>query len=223
MDRRPELQPRTRTLWEQLTTPDPAIRDFLKIPHDDDGATGDADRRTCTLMDAIGRESRGESAGRGTISWKPRLRDRLRLRRDANVRSAATSDRSAVFDGSEEEEEESKDEAPPPDSVSLMALMEQADNHWDDDDDEDEEQSGASASDSGAVAGGDEEDGEGRHEQDEEEETARACCVCMVRHKGAAFIPCGHTFCRLCSRDLWLARASCPLCNAFIHDVLHIF
>uniref|UniRef100_A0ACD5XCB3 Uncharacterized protein n=1 Tax=Avena sativa TaxID=4498 RepID=A0ACD5XCB3_AVESA len=220
MDRGQELQPRTRTLWEQLTTPDPAIRDFLKIPHDDEdgggGGGGDADPRPCTLMDAIGRESRGESAGRGTIRWKPRLRDRLRLRRDANARSAATSDRSAVFDGSEEEEEESKDEAPPPDSVSLMALMEQADNHWDNDDDEED-----SGSDSGAV---EEENGEGRHEQDEEEEEmARACCVCMERHKGAAFIPCGHTFCRLCSRDLWLARASCPLCNAFIHDVLHIF
>ncbi|KAK1353042.1 LON peptidase N-terminal domain and RING finger protein 3-like [Heracleum sosnowskyi] len=23
------------------------------------------------------------------------------------------------------------------------------------------------------------------------------CCVCMVRHKGAAFTPCGHTFCSL--------------------------
>ncbi|RDX98409.1 hypothetical protein CR513_18661, partial [Mucuna pruriens] len=30
------------------------------------------------------------------------------------------------------------------------------------------------------------------------------CCVCMVRHKGAAFIPCGHTFCRMCSREIWL-------------------
>ncbi|KAK4566262.1 hypothetical protein RGQ29_002487 [Quercus rubra] len=37
------------------------------------------------------------------------------------------------------------------------------------------------------------------------------CCVCMVRKKGAAFIPCGHTFCRVCSRELWLNRGSCPL------------
>ncbi|XP_071716963.1 uncharacterized protein [Rutidosis leptorrhynchoides] len=49
------------------------------------------------------------------------------------------------------------------------------------------------------------------------------CCVCMVRHKGAAFIPCGHTFCRLCSRELFVKRASCPLCNHFIVEILDIF
>ncbi|XP_020599067.1 uncharacterized protein LOC110038542 [Phalaenopsis equestris] len=49
------------------------------------------------------------------------------------------------------------------------------------------------------------------------------CCVCMVRRKGAAFIPCGHTFCRVCSRELWTCRGSCPLCNAIILDILDIF
>ncbi|KAJ0742331.1 putative transcription factor C2H2 family [Helianthus annuus] len=49
------------------------------------------------------------------------------------------------------------------------------------------------------------------------------CCVCMVRHKGAAFIPCGHTFCRLCSRELFVKRASCPLCNNLILEILDIF
>lgn len=49
------------------------------------------------------------------------------------------------------------------------------------------------------------------------------CCVCMRRNKGAAFIPCGHTFCRVCSRDLWLNRGSCPLCNRSILEILDIF
>ncbi|XP_051113191.1 uncharacterized protein LOC127239199 [Andrographis paniculata] len=49
------------------------------------------------------------------------------------------------------------------------------------------------------------------------------CCVCMERHKGAAFIPCGHTFCRLCSRELWSQRGNCPLCNNHILEVLDIF
>ncbi|XP_076928261.1 uncharacterized protein LOC143592168 [Bidens hawaiensis] len=49
------------------------------------------------------------------------------------------------------------------------------------------------------------------------------CCVCMVRHKGAAFIPCGHTFCRHCSRELFVKRASCPLCNNLILEILDIF
>ncbi|KAJ7967749.1 putative RING/U-box protein [Quillaja saponaria] len=49
------------------------------------------------------------------------------------------------------------------------------------------------------------------------------CCVCMVRKKGAAFIPCGHTFCRVCSRELWLNRGSCPLCNrSILRDSGHI-
>ncbi|GAB4826530.1 hypothetical protein Ancab_033425 [Ancistrocladus abbreviatus] len=51
----------------------------------------------------------------------------------------------------------------------------------------------------------------------------RVCCVCMERKKGAAFIPCGHTFCRLCSRDLWLNRGTCPLCNRLILQILDIF
>ncbi|KAI3884172.1 hypothetical protein MKX03_013085 [Papaver bracteatum] len=49
------------------------------------------------------------------------------------------------------------------------------------------------------------------------------CCVCMIRPKGAAFIPCGHTFCRLCSRKLWVNRGNCPLCNTFILEILDIF
>ncbi|EPS57634.1 hypothetical protein M569_17184, partial [Genlisea aurea] len=49
------------------------------------------------------------------------------------------------------------------------------------------------------------------------------CCVCMVRHKGAAFIPCGHTFCRRCSREVWVQRGHCPLCNNAIVEILDIF
>ncbi|KHN32986.1 hypothetical protein glysoja_009977 [Glycine soja] len=49
------------------------------------------------------------------------------------------------------------------------------------------------------------------------------CCVCMGRKKGAALIPCGHTFCRVCSRELWLNRGSCPLCNRSILEILDIF
>lgn len=49
------------------------------------------------------------------------------------------------------------------------------------------------------------------------------CCVCMGRRKGAAFIPCGHTFCRVCSREMWLNRGSCPICNRSILEILDIF
>ncbi|XP_056166685.1 uncharacterized protein LOC115676224 [Syzygium oleosum] len=72
--------------------------------------------------------------------------------------------------------------------------------------------------------------GDGQEEEEVEEGSGRGrggeqsyCCVCMVRHKGAAFIPCGHTFCRLCSRELWVSRGNCPLCNNFIVEILDIF
>lgn len=49
------------------------------------------------------------------------------------------------------------------------------------------------------------------------------CSICMVRHKGAAFIHCGHTFCRLCSRELCFQKGNCPLCNNYILEILDIF
>ncbi|XP_010418230.1 PREDICTED: death-associated inhibitor of apoptosis 1-like [Camelina sativa] len=49
------------------------------------------------------------------------------------------------------------------------------------------------------------------------------CCVCMGREKGAAFIPCGHTYCRVCSREIWANRGTCPLCNRSIFDVLDLY
>ncbi|GAV90756.1 zf-C3HC4_3 domain-containing protein, partial [Cephalotus follicularis] len=49
------------------------------------------------------------------------------------------------------------------------------------------------------------------------------CCLCMERDKGAAFIPCGHTFCRVCSRELWVNRRSCPICTRSILQILDIF
>ncbi|CAK8560180.1 unnamed protein product [Lathyrus sativus] len=64
---------------------------------------------------------------------------------------------------------------------------------------------------------------EKREEEGENVSVERNCCVCMVRHKGAAFIPCGHTFCRMCSRELWVSRGNCPLCNNLILEVLDIF
>jgi hypothetical protein len=105
--------------------------------------------------------------------------------------------------------------------MSLMALLEQTDS-WDDEDEEDDEAGAGGGKNALQQIGGggddDEDDGEGR-----EEEMVHVCCVCMVRHKGAAFIPCGHTFCRLCSRELWVSRGNCPLCNGFIQEILDIF
>ncbi|XP_068666257.1 uncharacterized protein [Aristolochia californica] len=101
----------------------------------------------------------------------------------------------------------------PPVRVSLMTLLEQTDRH-------------------SVLLGGATDEGKDSATEDDEEEEEEAsrieggeyvCCVCMVRHKGAAFIPCGHTFCRLCSRELWVSRGNCPLCNGYILEILDIF
>lgn len=65
-----------------------------------------------------------------------------------------------------------------------------------------------------------------RDEEEDEgatEELDPMCCVCMVGHKGAAFIPCGHTFCRKCCREVRKSIGSCPLCNQAIVDVLKLY
>eukprot|EP00252_Welwitschia_mirabilis_P024230 TRINITY_DN7110_c0_g2_i3.p1 TRINITY_DN7110_c0_g2~~TRINITY_DN7110_c0_g2_i3.p1 ORF type:complete len:448 (-),score=37.47 TRINITY_DN7110_c0_g2_i3:367-1710(-) len=103
--------------------------------------------------------------------------------------------------------------------VSLMSLLEEGD--------EDGEGRTVSAITSTTTAMEEEEgtwNGNGNGPELEVEEGKESvCCVCMVRRKGAAFIPCGHTFCRLCTRELWVGRGSCPLCNQFILEILDIF
>ncbi|KAL9686533.1 hypothetical protein QQ045_023994 [Rhodiola kirilowii] len=48
-------------------------------------------------------------------------------------------------------------------------------------------------------------------EEDEAEDEGgeeQSCCICMVRHKARASAPCGHTFCRLCSKELSVGRGN---------------
>ncbi|KAL5076907.1 hypothetical protein RYX36_015891 [Vicia faba] len=65
-------------------------------------------------------------------------------------------------------------------------------------------------------------------EEDEDDENGgsgleQSCCICMVKHKGSAMASCGHSFCRMCSRELMVAKGNCPLCNNFITEILDIF
>ncbi|GMI73495.1 hypothetical protein like AT3G07120 [Hibiscus trionum] len=80
----------------------------------------------------------------------------------------------------------------------------------------------------GYVMGEEENDDEEEEEDEDIVVSSRGgmeytCCVCMVRHKGSAFIPCAHTFCRLCSRELMVQRGNCPLCRGYILEILDIF
>ncbi|XP_047070048.1 putative E3 ubiquitin-protein ligase XBAT35 [Lolium rigidum] len=120
--------------------------------------------------------------------------------------------------------------SPPPDReeegerVSLMALLEQTDRQW--------SAVAAAPSEQDPAAAASEQDAfVPEDDADLPEQAGRGagaagggcCCVCMARAKGAAFIPCGHTFCRGCARELLAGRGRCPLCNAAIVDVLDIF
>nr|XP_011458174.1 PREDICTED: uncharacterized protein LOC101292359 [Fragaria vesca subsp. vesca]XP_011458175.1 PREDICTED: uncharacterized protein LOC101292359 [Fragaria vesca subsp. vesca] len=106
--------------------------------------------------------------------------------------------------------------------MSLMDLLEETDRQMgleggrytmdDEDEEEEEEEEPVAAAAAEEKQGGEEGGG-----------VEYSCCVCMVRHKGSAFIPCGHTFCRMCSRELWVQRGNCPLCNNFILEILDIF
>ncbi|CAL9078640.1 unnamed protein product [Musa textilis] len=121
---------------------------------------------------------------------------------------STAAERPSVNGGGSDEISGRENSEEPPERVSLMALLEQTDRQWDGSRSEESALAVAEAAEEAKGRGGG---------------MWYVCCVCMVRHKGAAFIPCGHTFCRLCSRELWLSRGSCPLCNGFILEILDIF
>ncbi|KAK9992801.1 hypothetical protein SO802_022504 [Lithocarpus litseifolius] len=138
----------------------------------------------------------------------------------AEERALSAREAVAAQEAAERERQEqlntSSTTAEPPVRMSLMDLMD-----YNMDDDEEEEE--------GEGEENERNEGKGKEEEAEEENGSGSkrgeykCCVCMVRHKGSAFIPCGHTFCRLCSRELMVSRGNCPLCNRFILEILDIF
>ncbi|KAF7845566.1 zinc finger, C3HC4 type (RING finger) protein [Senna tora] len=130
------------------------------------------------------------------------------------AQEAAEAAAAAAAEDEEEDEEDDDEEGNGGGAVtmSLMDLLEETDRQMglegsryrmeDDDDEIDDDEDW------------DEED-EGALEYD--------CCVCMVKHRGSAFVPCGHAFCRMCSRELTVTKGNCPLCNNFILEILEIF
>ena len=158
-----------------------------------------------TLLDMIRDEDQSDHAvasgnGNNRINWRG-FKDRLRKRRSSSPADAPP--------------QINQSENPPPQQItmSLMALLEQTDINQG-------ARSGVPAS---SLLAGEDDREHADVEDSDGGETYVNCCVCVVRRKGAAFIPCGHTFCRLCSRELWVSRGSCPLCNGFILEILDIY
>ncbi|KAJ0249615.1 hypothetical protein HA466_0150840 [Hirschfeldia incana] len=121
-------------------------------------------------------------------------------------------------DGSGDAEEEEEAFSAPKQTMSLMDLLEETDR-----------QMGLT----GARYAMDDEEDEYEEEEEEEEEEddghggggegEASCCVCQVRIKGAASTPCGHTFCKLCSKELMAQKGHCPVCSTFVLEFLDIF
>lgn len=74
----------------------------------------------------------------------------------------------------------------------------------------------------------DDDEEEDEYEEDDDEEDdgnggAFSCCICMVKHKNGPLGSCGHTFCRMCSKELMVSRGNCPTCSHFILEILDAF
>uniref|UniRef100_A0ACD5XTV2 Uncharacterized protein n=1 Tax=Avena sativa TaxID=4498 RepID=A0ACD5XTV2_AVESA len=188
--------PQRVTLAEQLAASS-NLRDLLKLRHDDDAADHARAGRRRTLLDVIRApeddDDSAPAAPPGVAS--------------ATTTAPAVAARPEAASPAQGEERR----------VSLMALLEQAERQW----------ATATASGRGAWTRVEQ---AAAAEQDEGDDagTKRGgvggrCCVCMSRRKGAAFVPCGHTFCRACAREVRAGRGRCPLCNAAIRDVLNLF
>ncbi|KAG8371733.1 hypothetical protein BUALT_Bualt13G0118800 [Buddleja alternifolia] len=121
-----------------------------------------------------------------------------RLQREENeIDNGEESDGDNNNLAKEETEQAAVEAAAPPAKTSLMALF--GDYMMDDDEDDDDDEGGANGAE------------------------YNTCCVCMVKHKGVAFVLCGHSFCRLCSKEMWVQKDNCPLCNNYILEILDVF
>ncbi|KAF8019113.1 hypothetical protein BT93_H3866 [Corymbia citriodora subsp. variegata] len=166
--------------------------------------------------DELGRRSRRVSTAVLQEERQLSAREAAASQEAAEAAAAAMADREEEK-GSNGEETEGPEAGQQPKRMSLMDLLEETDRQMGfvgsryvvGEEEEEEEE--------------DEEEVEAKQEEDGEEGGEYSCCVCMVRHKGSAFIPCGHTFCRMCSRELMVSRGNCPLCNKFILEILDIF
>ncbi|XP_016456250.2 uncharacterized protein LOC107780230 [Nicotiana tabacum] len=204
----PIQQGNNRTMSRRLSTrfpsskdatyPDDIVNEFGHSPLSGSRRGMDPGTRSRTLNRNSSRAQRGSASARFDPSMSMR-----RSGTDNEVENEDEYEDENEEECTEEGEETSKGGEEPV-RMSLMALLAESEGSsymMGEDEDEDEDDGG------GDVGGGEN----------------NSCCVCMVRHKGAAFVPCGHSFCRLCSRELWVEGGNCPLCNNFILEILDIF
>ncbi|XP_010464291.1 PREDICTED: E3 ubiquitin-protein ligase RNF34-like [Camelina sativa] len=158
------------------------------------------------------------------------VEERQMSAREAVAAQEAAEAEAAAAGGSEDEDEDDDDEeeeteenksssaSAPKQTMSLMDLLEETDRQMgltgsryamDDEEEYEEEEDDENYEEEGDGHGG----GEGE----------LSCCACMVKIKGASFSPCGHTFCKLCSKELMAQKGHCPVCSSFVVEFLEIF
>ncbi|XP_010552051.1 PREDICTED: uncharacterized protein LOC104822500 [Tarenaya hassleriana] len=128
--------------------------------------------------------------------------------RTMSARDAVATQEAAAAD-EDKEDDSGETEEKPAVMMSLMDLLEETDR-----------QMGLTGS---RYAMDEEEEEEEEEDDDCNEEGDFDCCMCGVKIKGAAFTPCGHTFCKLCSKELMVQRGHCPVCTSFLVEFLEIF
>ncbi|KAL8471581.1 hypothetical protein ACS0TY_028367 [Phlomoides rotata] len=168
--------------------------------HDSTRMDSDSDPTDISFPDASSSLLRSPS--------RPNERSSGRFDLDGPMKRLQREEEEAAAEAEESDAEEmagteaAEEEQQRPVRMSLMSLLAETDEDGigygmdDDDDDEDDDDDGGEYN---------------------------SCCICMVRHKGTAFEPCGHSFCRLCSREMWVQGGNCPLCNNYILEILDIF
>ncbi|KAL4323385.1 hypothetical protein GQ457_11G003620 [Hibiscus cannabinus] len=134
------------------------------------------------------------------------MRAPVREERSLSAREAVASQEAAEAAAKQEEAENNNGDEPV--KMSLMDLLGESGSSYVDEDDESCEE---------------------EEEEEEEEEIVQStgseftCCICNVNITSSAYMPCTHTFCRLCSKEFSVQRGYCPLCNGFVSEILDIF
>ncbi|KAJ0234117.1 hypothetical protein HA466_0276580 [Hirschfeldia incana] len=133
--------------------------------------------------------------------------------RQMSAREAAAAQEAAEEDDDDDDSEEGEEKSSAPkQTMSLMDLLEETDR-----------QMGLTGS---RYAMDEEEEDEYEDEEEEDGHVGEGelrCCICHVYIKGATVTPCGHTFCKLCSKELMAQKSHCPVCVTFVLEFLEIF
>ncbi|XP_039021426.1 uncharacterized protein LOC120153578 [Hibiscus syriacus] len=187
--------------------PQLARRTSARFDNDDSDSSTPSDgtpSRSFKRRHYLNDDDEGNDSFRGAPLGKERS---LSAREAVASQEAAEAASAAAAVEKEEAENNGSPEGEKPVKMSLMDLLGESGSSYIDEDDEYCEE----------------------EEEEEVEEIVQSkgieftCCICKVNITSSAYMPCTHTFCRLCSKEFSVQRGNCPLCNGFVSEILEIF